>query len=205
MNLKNTFDNRKKNYRMHHSDPKLIPFMLEHMISWMPQVPREYIVLSIGTDRSTGDSLGPLVGSFIAEKKLKHISIYGTLDNPVHATNLTEYINSIEATYHHPFIIAIDACLGKATSVGQIIAGKGAIKPGAALNKLLPPIGDIHITGVVNISGFMEYSVLQNTRLNLVMAMARSIAELLNELDQRLTFRKTSPAIITQGSNSSII
>ena len=193
MNLKNTFDNRKKNYRMHHSDPKLIPFMLEHIISWMPQVPREYIVLSIGTDRSTGDSLGPLVGSFIAEKKLKHISIYGTLDNPVHATNLTEYINSIEATYHHPFIIAIDACLGKATSVGQIIAGKGAIKPGAALNKLLPPIGDIHITGVVNISGFMEYSVLQNTRLNLVMAMARSIAEAFERIRSAFNIQKNFP------------
>ncbi|MNN53765.1 hypothetical protein D3C81_1685430 [compost metagenome] len=34
----------------------------------------------------------------------------------------------------------------------------------------------MHITGIVNVGGFMEYLVLQNTRLSLVMNMADVIA-----------------------------
>ncbi len=45
------------------------------------------------------------------------------------------------------------------------------------VNKDLPSIGDISITGVVNVGGLMEYMVLQNTRLNLVMNMAEIIAK----------------------------
>lgn len=75
-----------------------------------------------------------------------------------------------------PFIIAIDACLGKPERVGMISIGKGALRPGAGVNKSLPPIGHIHIAGIVNISGFMEYLILQNTRLNLVMRMADIIS-----------------------------
>lgn len=34
----------------------------------------------------------------------------------------------------------------------------------------------MHIVGIVNISGFMEYIILQNTRLSLVMRMADTIS-----------------------------
>jgi putative sporulation protein YyaC len=44
------------------------------------------------------------------------------------------------------------------------------------VNKSLPEVGNIHITGIVNVSGFMEYFVLQNTRLSLVMNMAEIIS-----------------------------
>ncbi|MNE77605.1 hypothetical protein D3C80_1739330 [compost metagenome] len=36
-------------------------------------------------------------------------------------------------------------------------------------------MGDISIYGIVNVGGFMEYMVLQNTRLSLVMRMADEI------------------------------
>ncbi|API92210.1 hypothetical protein J32TS6_35840 [Virgibacillus pantothenticus] len=206
MNLKNKITDRSSDYRMLHTDPNFHTVMLENFLSLLPQSPHEYIVVSIGTDRSTGDALGPLAGSLLSEKKPRHMSVYGTLDNPVHAVNLTEYIHQIEATYRHPFIIAIDACLGKQHSVGKVIAGTGAIKPGAALNKALPAIGDVHLTGVVNVSGFMEYSVLQNTRLQIVMAMAKSIANLLDAVDQRLTYRKRMPAaVITKHIQSNLM
>ncbi|MNJ05080.1 hypothetical protein D3C73_1661750 [compost metagenome] len=35
----------------------------------------------------------------------------------------------------------------------------------------------MHITGIVNVGGFMEYFVLQNTRLSLVMDLAELIAK----------------------------
>jgi len=136
----------------------------------------DIVILCIGTDRSTGDCLGPLVGHKLKLIPYKKISIYGTLDEPVHAKNLCEVIEKIEQRHFKPFIIAIDACLGKPERVGIISIRKGSLQPGAGVNKNLPQIGHIHIIGIVNISGFMEYLILQNTRLNLVMRMADIIS-----------------------------
>lgn len=136
----------------------------------------DLVILCIGTDRSTGDALGPLVGSKLSQYKTGMISLYGTLDEPVHAMNLAETLKAIEANHQQPYIIAIDACLGKLKNVGMINLVDGPLKPGAGVKKELPPVGDIHITGIVNVGGFMEYFVLQNTRLNLVMKMADVIS-----------------------------
>jgi len=139
-----------------------------------PERPR--LILCIGTDRSTGDSLGPIIGSRLQETKHNFFKVLGTLESPVHAGNLTEYIKIIQAL-NDPLVVAIDACLGNVDNVGYINIGEGALKPGAGVNKHLPPVGDIHITGVVNVGGFMEYFVLQNTRLNVVMKMAKIICD----------------------------
>ena len=137
------------------------------------------VFVCIGTDRSTGDSLGPLVGTLLKEKKTSTSSfyVYGTLDEPIHAMNLTEKLAEIERLHINPFIIGIDACLGKVRSVGIVQIGEGPVKPGAGVNKDLPAVGHAHITGIVNVSGFMEFMVLQNTRLNLVLNMAKKIAD----------------------------
>ncbi len=136
----------------------------------------DIVILCIGTDRSTGDCLGPLVGYKLKLIQYSNVYVYGTLDNPVHAKNLCEVLEQIKAKHDRPFIIAIDACLGKTDRVGRINIGKGPLKPGAGVNKSLPEVGHIHIVGVVNISGFMEYLILQNTRLSLVMRMADTIS-----------------------------
>jgi len=133
---------------------------------------RTIILLCIGTDRSTGDCLGPLVGSKMAALGENFFKVYGTLDNPVHASNLGEKLKEIQDNHHNPFIIAIDACLGNLSNVGCITIGDGSLLPGAGVNKKLPPVGHIHITGIVNVGGFMEYLVLQNTRLSTVMRIA---------------------------------
>ncbi len=139
-----------------------------------PERPR--VLVCIGTDRSTGDSLGPLVGSRLLEINHKFFKVLGTLENPVHASNLQEYVKIIEGL-PNPFVIAIDACLGNIDNVGFINIGDGSLKPGAGVNKHLPPVGNLHITGIVNVGGFMEYFVLQNTRLNTVMKMAKIISD----------------------------
>jgi putative sporulation protein YyaC len=196
MNLKQCFNKNNESLRMLHTDPMLHKELNEKIISWLPPFPREYIVVFIGTDRSTGDALGPLAGTFLSEMQPKHVTIYGTLHEPVHATNLKAYVKHIKANHKWPFIIAVDACLGKDSSIGQLIAGVGPLKPGAALNKPLPSIGDIHLTGVVNISGWMEYSILQNTRLSIVFDMAYKIANILAQVDQQLKYNYALPPII---------
>lgn len=135
----------------------------------------DIVVLCIGTDRSTGDSLGPLTGSKVRSLNI-YPHVFGTLDDPVHATNLSAMLDTIRTTFNNPFVLAVDACLGKLESVGYVSLGHGSVKPGAAVNKDLPAVGDAYITGVVNVGGFMEHLVLQSTRLNLVMKMADTIA-----------------------------
>lgn len=138
---------------------------------------RPIIFICIGTDRSTGDSLGPLVGYKLKSTPRNNIFIYGSLENPVHATNLETIINRINNCFVNPYIIAIDACLGNVQNVGKIFIEEKPLTPGLAINKELPQIGDLSITGIVNISGNLEFMVLQNTRLYTVMSIADSISK----------------------------
>lgn len=138
---------------------------------------RPKVLLCIGTDRSTGDCLGPLVGSRMERLDQNLFIVRGTLADPVHATNLADTLTAIEREYGDPMVIAVDACLGYLENVGCVTIGEGSLKPGAGVKKSLPPVGDLHITGVVNVGGFMEYLVLQNTRLNLVMCLADLIVD----------------------------
>jgi len=140
---------------------------------------RDLIILCVGTDRSTGDSLGPLTGTLLSKQNILPAIIIGNIHNPVHASNLEQIINDIDDRYQNPFIIAVDAGLGKQNSVGFIDVKKGPLKPGTGVNKKLPEIGDMHITGLVNVGGYMEYLVLQSTRLSIVFKMAETIASAL--------------------------
>lgn len=141
-----------------------------------PLLTRPLVIIAIGTDRSTGDSLGPLVGTKIQEKQIPKLFVYGTLENPVHASNLVEKLYLIQKNHHKPLIIAIDACLGRSENIGTVTLSTGSLKPGAGVHKKLPKVGEIFFTGTVNVGGHMEYFVLQNTRLNLVMQMAELMA-----------------------------
>lgn len=140
-----------------------------------PDNKRSLVFLCIGTDRSTGDSLGPLVGTHLQSMSAK-INLFGTLSDPVHAVNLQENLHLINTLFNNPFVIAIDASLGKSSQIGYINLRQGSLKPGAAIKKDLPEVGDCTITGVVNSGGFLEHLVLQNTRLSIVYSMSEIIA-----------------------------
>lgn len=172
--------------RMHYEDPLFHSSMCTQFNSYLPTHPREYIIVCIGTDRCTGDALGPLVGTYLRQLKPTRFTVYGTIHDPVHAKNIEETMAFIYATHEEPFIIAVDASLGKASSVGTIIAGIGSLQPGTALKKSLPKVGHVHIAGIVNVGGFMELTVLQNTRLSIVFDMAHAIARLLFAIDQKM-------------------
>ncbi|WP_102273362.1 spore protease YyaC [Cytobacillus massiliigabonensis] len=179
MNLRNNlFDKKDGAARIPYDETNAAADLAKAIKHLLPSgvTSRPVVIVCIGTDRSTGDSLGPLVGTLLEEKKLSSFFVYGTLENPVHAVNLADKLDEIKKTHFNPFIIGIDACLGRLKSVGMIQAGEGPVKPGAGVNKDLPEVGHIHITGIVNVSGFMEFFVLQNTRLHLVLNMAKTIA-----------------------------
>ncbi|MET3318022.1 UNVERIFIED_ORG: putative sporulation protein YyaC [Peribacillus simplex] len=197
MNLNSSLFNNNKNRlsRILHEDTDASKQISQELINLLPTGKLQPIVIvCIGTDRSTGDSLGPLVGTLLNEKTEDGASsfhVYGTLDNPIHAMNLQEKLNEINKSHTNPFIVGIDACLGKLKSVGIVQIGQGPVKPGAGVNKDLPSVGNAHITGIVNVSGFMEFMVLQNTRLNLVLKMAKTIAEGIYEAQNHYPVKPT--------------
>jgi putative sporulation protein YyaC len=137
---------------------------------------KEIIILCIGTDRSTGDCLGPLVGTKLLENGID-CPVYGCLETPIHATNLEKNIEAIKAKHPDSFVIAIDACLGASCHVGAIKVKTGSLKPGSGLNKVLPEVGDVSIIATVNHGSFID--LLQYTRLSLVYKMADEISSAL--------------------------
>lgn len=152
---------------------------------------KQILIVCVGTDRSTGDAFGPIIGSMLtATNAIQGVEVFGTLDEPVHAVNLTSTLDHLHAIYgEKPFVIALDACLGKFDHVGHITVERGPLRPGAGVKKSLPAFGDITLTGVVNVSGFMEYFVLQNTRLSVVMKMSEIVVQALKRSLRKVELR----------------
>lgn len=165
--------------RVHMNEPLAIYHLSTHLQNFLKTTPKKKqpLILCIGTDRATGDSLGPLTGwqlqALLGESKAK---ILGTIDSPVHAANLQEIYTALSPQLSlHP-LIAIDACLGHFSNVGTLVFQNKPLQPGTALKKSLPAVGDVGITGIVNVGGLMEKQVIQNTRLSIVLKMSRLIA-----------------------------
>lgn len=174
---------KKSTYHMNDSfvSLKLSRFLTNHLPTDQP-----IILLCIGTDRSTGDSLGPLVGSFLKESLIKNIHVFGTLDEPVHAKNLPETIQQVEETFHNPYIIAVDAALGSIRKVKQWILDW--VPPTRSCSEEENFFDrNLYIKGYVNVGGFLEYTVLQCTRLSDVMSMAQIITKAIQYADTRLS------------------
>ncbi|MDD4548494.1 MAG: spore protease YyaC [Syntrophomonadaceae bacterium] len=169
----------KENYSFNFDDPACFNQVQDAVYTLMmnlnPGLSRNIIYLCVGTDRATGDCLGPLVGNRL-KTLIPSALIYGTLEEPVHAANLDNVLAHLSSSFDNPLIVAVDACLGKSERIGYINVKQGGLKPGTALGKTLPQVGDFHISGIVNVGGFLEFMVLQNTRLHIVYKMAEIIA-----------------------------
>ena len=133
---------------------------------------RGVLALCIGTDRSTGDSLGPLIGYKLKEHEVRQIQIVGTLERPIHAMNLEQSMAMIRIRYPNHVIVAVDASVGSQDHVGCITLGKGALRPGLGVCKDLQAVGDIFITGIVGGYGNYDPLMLQSVRLSMEMNMA---------------------------------
>lgn len=152
---------------------------------------RQVVFLCIGTDRSSGDSLGPMVGTFLRQTGMPNLR--GTLHEPVHAANLHKSIAEVKRSYKNAFIVAIDAQLGKSENVGKITVAEGPLEPGGGVGKDLGAVGDAHIVGCVNVSGFMEHFILGSTRLSLVWSMSEVIATgIADYYDRQASLRATA-------------
>ena len=151
---------------------------------------RQVVFLCIGTDRSTGDSLGPLIGSRLEAEEISNVVVIGTLEHPVHAVNLDRTLEHIEEHYPDAIIIAVDAAVGRWDHVGLVTLEKGPLRPGLGVRKELAAVGDISITGIVGGAESGDPLFLQSLRLAMVMRLAdcisRSICLGMNLLGKRV-------------------
>lgn len=155
--------------RLKYNDSNAIYFMSNFLSSYLKP---DSVFLCIGTDKCISDSLGPIVGDMLT-KMISGSYIYGTLKAPVHAINLEENIKFIKKRHPYSNIIAVDACLGDKESVGKISIKKAPIYPGKGVGKMLPPVGDISIIGIIDVYDILP---IHNTRLGFVFEMAEVIA-----------------------------
>ncbi|AHF05928.1 spore protease YyaC [Desulfitobacterium metallireducens] len=138
---------------------------------------RKNIVFAcIGTDRATGDCLGPLIGTNL--QRLGY-TVCGTLEEPLHAQNLALELQKVRSIYKPDLILAIDASLGRLEDIGKISLANSPLKPGSGVQKDLPPVGDLSILGTVNVGGFLDLQILQCTRLHTVMKLTTDITHLI--------------------------
>lgn len=160
-------------------DAEVCGRMLWEMIGEIIEEERKsgVLFLCIGTDRSTGDSLGPLIGYKLKEQRVRRIQIVGTLERPVHAMNLEQAISLIRRQYPQHVIVAVDASVGSLDHIGCITLGRGSLRPGLGVCKELQAVGDIFITGIVGGYGNYDPLMLQSVRLSVVMRMADYICE----------------------------
>lgn len=164
---------------IHYSEEKA-PFLICDYLKKKFETP--CLFLCIGTDKFIGDCLGPITGTFLNKLNIA-CPIFGTLENPVHAVNLTRTVIEIKARYPRHKIIAIDACLGTDDGIGHIQVRDGCIQPGRGVGKKLLSVGDLAIIGIVDSfceaddSKYSSYFLSHNVRLNLVMKMAEVITK----------------------------
>jgi len=139
------------------------------------------VIVCIGSDRVTGDCLGPLVGHLLTAKYNIKTYVYGTLNRPVTALNLSESAGFIKNAHPERKVLAVDAALGKPEDVGLIRINRGGVYPGSAVEKVLPKVGDYSIIAVVNTGGQNGGINLNATRLHFVTLLAEAIAGGIND------------------------
>jgi len=133
------------------------------------------IALCIGTDRSTGDAFGPLVGSRLRELGWPHV--IGTLEAPCDANRLPAAIASIPA---EGIVLAFDACLGNEEDIGKYTVLPGPLQPAAATGNAAGrhgPVGHYSVAAVVGRKSIKPLWELQSASLHRVMHMARTAAD----------------------------
>lgn len=143
-------------------------------------VDRDPLILCVGTDKCIGDALAPLTGTILQELNVD-FPVYGTLEHPVHALNISDNLKKIMSEHPNAFIIAVDASLGHKNEVGNIIIRKGPLYPGKGVGKELPAVGNLTIVGIVEAFKSDIISVIHNIRLHFVMSLANVIASIIIE------------------------
>lgn len=161
----------------HYSEPDVIKGIADVLQEMFLIYKAEPVFVCIGSDRHILDCFGPLTGTMLKEIT-PGIILYGTLDEPVNSGNIVDCMKRIEKEYGSGYVtVAIDASLGHIDDLGMIKIREGPILPGKALDKRLPPVGQVAITGIVGEKlSYKNLSSLKPGSIKHVYHMARILS-----------------------------
>lgn len=142
----------------------------------------EILILCIGDSKLIGDSLGPLIGSFLERNKSdigNNVKVLGTLEKPIGYNDLIEIAKHINYNKeYYTTTITIDSALGSNQNIGKILIDNTTLCAGSGVNTGKKLIGDISIRGIVgkNYDDIKQnIQELENVSTNLVENMACKI------------------------------
>ena len=181
------FDSRKKRVQWQLNEA------LYNLIARSEKSYDDLCIFCIGTDRSTGDSFGPLCGHMLSRLNLYNFRLFGTFEQPVHAITLPQALEQINP--ERSLVIAVDASVGNPDYIGYIGVGSDPVRPGSGLGKELPEVGDISLTGIVAMGGVSPFLMLQNASLGLVYHMSEDVYLAFQYCLYRLQLRRPGAAI----------
>ena len=139
----------------------------------------KFTFLCIGTDKITGDALGPIVGSnienFIISKKIDNVKVKGNLENPLCNKNINEYKNIDDS-----ITILVDAAVSNSYEVGNIIVEENSTKIRYALKDMKKIPADISVKVVVSKNledEYLNFFMLQNIKLGTIIKLSEIVSK----------------------------
>ncbi len=133
------------------------------------------VIVCVGTDSVVGDSLGPMVGTILKERKIPCF-IYGCLNKPITAKEVNYISEFLPKAHPYSKFLIIDAAVGQKEDVGMIKLFENGINPGLGANKVLPKIGDYSIIAIVAEKGENNQPFFHYSRIGDVFSLAKTIS-----------------------------
>lgn len=133
------------------------------------------VVVCIGSEKITGDSLAPLVGELLVDRYNVKTFVYGTVSDSVNGKNMKEWLEFIETVHSGSKIVAVDAGLSYTDGVGTVKIS-ASVFPKKAVKGEAMAVGDVGIVGVVGKVGKNPLSVLMTVSALEVEKIAAEIA-----------------------------
>ena len=151
----------------------------------MTECNQKPVILCIGSDITSGDSLGPLVGTLLQEKGFGEGYLYGTLARPITAKEVVYMRDYLAKVHPGRKVIAVDAAVGRTEEVGLVKLQADGLYPGIGVGKRMTKLGDYSVMGIVAPKTKTPYQALGATRLNLVYRLAAAISEGIHQFISR--------------------
>lgn len=117
------------------------------------------LFLCIGSEKISGDCIGPIVGTLLKEKYRLPFPVLGTEENSVNGTNIRAYKENIKKHFPDYKIIAVDSAVGDEKDLWTIKIREGGVRAGGALDPKVEYVGEVGILAVV---GSKKGNVLEN-------------------------------------------
>lgn len=89
------------------------------------------IFVCIGTPKFIFDSIGPMVGSKLQDLGYE---VYGTMEEPIHGTNVKDYWNNTLKNIDKNKVVSIDAALSSKLEPGNLVHRRKGVIPRAGVD-----------------------------------------------------------------------